>query len=326
MRSGKGFVYRDTTGRATRDPAVLARIRSLAIPPAWTDVWIASNPQAHLQATGRDARGRKQYRYHPRWRQVRDDTKYARLAQFASRLPDIRARTDADLATPGLTRAKVLAAVVQLLERTLIRVGNEEYARENGSFGLTTLRDEHARVDDHGVTFRFPGKSGVRHTITLEDRRLARIVKRCQELPGQELFQYVDDDGAVQTIGSADVNEYLKEIGGAEFTAKDFRTWAGSVLAAVELSRVSTPDTRTEAQRVVVRAVENVSRRLGNTRSVCRKCYIHPAVFDAFLDGSLGDTFGELPPAPPAGLSREEMALLQLLERKTPAESTRAAG
>jgi DNA topoisomerase-1 len=273
-------------GRTLGDREELQRIKSLVIPPAWTDVWICPVPNGHVQATGRDARGRKQYRYHPRWRQVRDEVKYGRLIAFAETLPLIRRRTDADLKRSGLPREKVLAAVVQLLEKTLIRVGNEEYARQNGSVGLTTMKDGHAKIEGGRVRFSFKGKSGIAHAIDLEDRRLARIVKECRDLPGYELFQYVDDAGSTQTIDSADVNSYLREITGQDFTAKDFRTWAGTVLAAQALAAVERSSSNAEAKRNVVKAVESVAKRLGNTRAVCRKCYIHPAILDAYLDGA----------------------------------------
>src|SRR5436190_10175993 len=231
-RRGRSFQYIRPDGGAITDAAERARINALAIPPAWTDVWICPSPNGHLQATGRDARGRKQYRYHPRWREVRDEVKYGRLIKFAEALPSIRMRTNADLAKSGLPREKVLAAVVQLLEKTLIRVGNEEYARQNGSIGLTTMRDAHAKVSGSTVRFEFRGKSGIRHAVDLNDRRLAAIVKACRDLPGYELFQYIDDDGTRQVIDSCDVNDYLREICGSDFTAKDFRTWSGTVLAA----------------------------------------------------------------------------------------------
>jgi DNA topoisomerase I len=278
--------YVDPSGRTISDRAELQRIRSLAIPPAWTDVWICPNPLGHLQATGRDARGRKQYRYHPRWREVRDEVKYGRLIAFAQALPRIRSRTDADLRKGGLPRDKVLAAVVQLLEKTLIRVGNDEYARENGSFGLTTMRDQHAKVQGPRVRFEFRGKSGIQHAIDLRDRRLARLVKACRDLPGYELFQYVDDDGKRQMLDSGDVNAYLREISGEDFTAKDFRTWAGTVLAAKALAEVSEFASSAEAKRNILRAIESVAKRLGNTKAVCRKCYIHPAILDAYMDGA----------------------------------------
>jgi DNA topoisomerase-1 len=279
------FRYVDARGRSVTDRAVLQRIRALVIPPAWRDVWICADPRGHLQATGRDARGRKQYRYHPLWREVRDEVKYGRLLAFAKALPRIRSRTKADLARRGLPREKVLAAVVQLLEKTLIRVGNEEYARQNRSFGLTTLRDQHAKVNGSSVRFEFRGKSGVQHAVDLNDRRLARIVKACRDLPGYELFQYVDEHGTRQVIDSCDVNEYVREISGEDFTAKDFRTWAGTVLAARQLAEAAKFSSNAEAKRNIVRAVEAVAQRLGNTRSVCRKSYIHPAIFDAYLRG-----------------------------------------
>jgi DNA topoisomerase-1 len=279
------FRYKDARGRTIRDARELQRIRSLAIPPAWTDVWICSDPNGHLQATGRDARGRKQYRYHPRWREIRDEVKYGRLIPFAHALRTIRRRTSADLRKPGLVRDKVLAAVVQLLEKTLIRVGNEEYARENRSFGLTTMRDQHARVSGSTVHFEFRGKSGIRHAIRLDDRRLARIVKACRDLPGYELFQYIDERGKRQVIGSDDVNAYLKQMTGQPFTAKDFRTWAGTVLAAEQLAACEPCRNALHGKRMINRAIEEVARRLGNTRAVCRKSYVHPAILDAYLSG-----------------------------------------
>jgi DNA topoisomerase-1 len=287
-RAGKSFSYRDGDGRPIRDRATLDRIRSLAIPPAWTDVWICPSPRGHVQATGRDARGRKQYRYHPKWHQIRDETKYERMLAFGRALPAIRKRVERDLARPGLPREKVLAAVVKLLEATLIRVGNDEYARTNRSFGLTTLKDRHVAVEGSTLRFRFRGKSGVMHEIGLRDRRLATIVKRCQDLPGQELIQYLDDEGQPRDVESADVNQYLREIAGEEFTAKDFRTWAGTVLAAQALQEIESFDTQAQAKKNVVRAIESVAQRLGNTPSVCRKCYVHPIVIEAYLeDGTI---------------------------------------
>jgi DNA topoisomerase-1 len=273
------------------------------IPPAWTGVWICPDPRGHLQATGRDARGRKQYRYHARWRQVRDEDKYGRLAEFGRALPAIRRRIARDLRRPGLPREKVLAAVVKLLETTFIRVGNDEYARDNRSYGLTTMRDAHVRVSGSTVHFIFRGKSGVRHELELDDRRLARIVKQCRDLPGQELFQYLDERGAVVDIGSADVNAYLKDITGTDFTSKDFRTWAGTVLAATLLRDEEPSVTATAGKRAVVRAIDEVARRLGNTRAVCRKCYVHPAVIDAYLDGTIVRVMGK-PAAPEAAILR----------------------
>jgi DNA topoisomerase-1 len=281
------FLYVHPKGRAVRDAATLARIRTLAIPPAWRAVWICCRADGHLQATGRDARGRKQYRYHRRWREVRDETKYGRIPAFARALPAIHRRVGRDLARHGLPREKILATVVRLLETTLIRVGNEEYARDNDSFGLTTLRARQVKVNGSKVRFQFRGKSGVEHAIELEDRRMAAIVRRVRELPGQELFQYLDEDGAQRSIGSADVNAYLKEISGEDFTSKEFRTWAGTVLAARALARLGAFDSQAQAKRNVVTAVEAVAGLLGNTAAVCRKCYIHPAVIESYLEGRL---------------------------------------
>ncbi|HWG47049.1 MAG TPA: DNA topoisomerase IB [Gemmataceae bacterium] len=319
-RRGKSFRYLGPDGKPVRDRDQLRRIRSLAIPPAWTDVWICPNPQGHLQATGHDARGRKQYRYHPRWRSARDETKYDRLIAFGQALPRIRARIEQDLAQPSLSRTKVLATVVRLLETTLIRVGNEEYARENGSFGLTTLRNRHVSVNGQMLRFTFKGKSGVRHNIRVDDRRLARIVRRCQDMPGQELFQYLDEEETPRAINSADVNAYLQEIAGQEFTAKDFRTWAGTVLAARALQEFESFDSQAQAKRNVVEAIESVSKRLGNTKAVCRKCYVHPAVINAYLDGSLLDTLRQRVEKEIAGsladLPPEEAAVLAFLQER----------
>lgn len=315
----KGFAYIAPDGHKIRDERTLARIKALGIPPAYTDVWIAIDPRGHLQATGRDARGRKQYRYHPRWRTVRDETKFERMVAFGNALPALRERTRHDLARRGLPREKVLAAVVQLLEKTLIRVGNEEYARENKSYGLTTMRDKHVKTGDSTLRFKFRGKSGIAHEITLKDRRLARVVKRCRDLPGQELFQYIDEDGQRQSIDSADVNDYLREITGQEFTAKDFRTWAGTVLCTIALREFDGCASEHEAKKNVVAAVKRVSERLGNTSAVCRKSYIHPAILASYLDGSMLQslhdlTERELVPAV-AGLDEDETALLALLHR-----------
>lgn len=288
----EGFRYISPRGREIRDERELKRITSLGIPPAWTDVWICADPRGHLQATGRDARGRKQYRYHPRWREVRDETKYERMIAFGQALPALRERVDADLSLPGLPRDKVLAAVVRLLETTLIRVGNEEYARDNKSYGLTTMRDRHVKVDAGTIIFAFRGKSGKRHTISLSDRRLARIVKRCRDIPGQHLFQYIDENGEAQTIGSADVNTYLREATGQPFTAKDFRTWTGTVLAAWLLRAFEPFTSEREAKSNIKRAVEEVSSRLGNTPTICRKCYIHPTVLNAYIEGELLEMIG----------------------------------
>jgi DNA topoisomerase-1 len=284
-RAGTGFSYIGPDNKPVRDSETLARIKSLVIPPAWTDVWICPDPRGHLQATGRDARGRKQSRYHPRWREVRDETKYERMILFGEALPKIRERVERDLALPGLPREKVLATIVRLMEITFIRVGNVEYARENHSYGLTTMRNRHAHIEGSTVRFQFRGKSGVNHTIDVNDRRVARIVKRCQDIPGYELFQYLDSDGTSHNVDSADVNEYLREITGEHFTAKDFRTWAGTVLAATTLREFEAFESETQAKKNIVRAIEAVASRLGNTPSVCRKCYVHPAVLESYLSG-----------------------------------------
>lgn len=329
-RAGRGFSYRTPDGRHLTDAATLGRIRALAIPPAWTDVWICPDPNGHLQATGRDARGRKQYRYHPRWRRRRDADKFARMAAFARALPRIRRACDHDLARPGLPREKVVAAVVRLLELTLIRVGNDEYARLNRSFGLTTLRDRHATVQGSAVRFRFRGKSGRTHEVDIRDPRLASLVRRCQELPGQELFQYVDADGGVHDITSTDVNDYLRAVSGDDFTAKDFRTWAGTVLAYRALRSLDPADGEGGRRHDVVRAMEQTAEQLGNTPTVARSSYVHPAVIEAYLDGRLGGALvqaAEAVPAPLAGASAAETrGLLRLLDRSLAADARRATG
>jgi DNA topoisomerase I len=286
-RAGRGFSYIGPDGKRVSNRDQVAWIRSLAIPPAWTDVWICTSRRGHLQATGRDARGRKQYRYHPDWRAARDDAKYSRMIAFGQALPAIRRRVDADLRKHGLPRERVLAAVVLLLEKTRLRVGNEEYARDNRSYGLTTLRDRHAEVGSSRIRFRFRSKGGKSSDVELSDARLARIVARCQDLPGQELFAYLDDDGEVRAIGSSDVNDYLRDITGQDFTAKDFRTWSGTVLAAWALKELEGVDSEAQAKRNVVRAVEQVAEWLGNTPAVSRRSYVHPAVIDAYLDGDV---------------------------------------
>jgi DNA topoisomerase-1 len=319
-RSGNGFYYVDAEGKTVRDRETLARVKSLVIPPAWTRVWICTSPKGHLQATGRDARGRKQSRYHPRWREVRDETKYERMMIFGAALPMIRERVEQDLGMPGLPRPKVLATIVRLMEMTLIRVGNEEYARQNQSYGLTTMRNKHVDVDGSTVTFHFQGKSRVQHTVDITDRRLARIVQRCQDIPGYELFQYVDKDGTHHSVDSADVNEYLRDISGEEFTAKDFRTWAGSVLACEMLWEFEKFESETEAKRNVVQAIKLVAARLGNTPSVCRKCYVHPVVLDCYMSGAMLEGIKqrvqEEDGGSPAALREQETALLKLLQKQ----------
>jgi DNA topoisomerase-1 len=290
VRSGRGFSYRDPGGRSLRDRTTLARIRALAVPPAWTDVWICPDPDGHLQATGRDARGRKQYRYHAQWRSRRDESKFERILVVARLLPRIRRRVDRDLARRTLSREKVLAAVVRLLELTLIRVGNEEYARLNQSFGLTTMRDRHVTVAGSTVRFRFRGKSGKQHEVDLRDRRLATVVRRCRELPGQELFQYLDGAGDRRDVTSDDVNAYLREAAGADVTTRDFRIWSGTVLAYRALRDLEPADGPGEAKRNVIEAVRMSADGLGNTAAVARRSYIHPAVLDGYLAGELADS------------------------------------
>jgi DNA topoisomerase-1 len=319
-RDGEAFRYVDADGDPVSDEGTLKRIKSLAIPPAWTEVWICQYANGHLQATGRDARGRKQYRYHPKWRDVRDEVKYERMIKFGQALPAIRSEVDRALKLPGLPREKVLATIVYLLEVTMMRIGNDEYARENHSYGLTTLRNRHVKIDGSDVEFRFRGKSGVFHKVHVHDRRLARIIQRSRDLPGQELFQYVDDDGESRSIDSADVNEYLRTITGEDYTAKDFRTWSGTVLAALALQEFEKFDSEAQAKKNIVRAIESVAERLGNTPSVCRKCYVHPAVLEAYLDGAalqvlrerteeqLTEELHKLPP--------EEAAVLAMLEER----------
>jgi DNA topoisomerase-1 len=318
--SGEQFRYVDADGNTVDDADTLARIVSLVIPPAWTDVWICSLANGHLQATGRDARQRKQYRYHPRWRSVRDEVKYERMLSFGKALPAIRVAVDAALKLPGQPREKVLATIVHLLEVTMMRIGNEEYARTNKSFGLTTLRSRHVKVDGKAVEFRFRGKSGVFHTIKLEDRRLARIIARTRDLPGQDLFQYVDDDGEQHTVGSADVNDYLRAITGEDYTAKDFRAWSGTVLAALALQEFEKFDSEAQAKKNIVRAIESVAEKLGNTPTICRKCYVHPAVIDAYLDGTIMDALRARATRQLVddlhNLSPEEAAVLALLQQR----------
>jgi DNA topoisomerase-1 len=320
QRSGSGFRYRGVDGAPVTDMATLTRIRSLVIPPAWTGVWICPIANGHLQATGRDARGRKQSRYHPHWREARDETKYERMTLFGAALPGIRKRIEHDLALAGLAREKILAAIVRLLETTFIRVGNTEYAKTNHSYGLTTLRNKHVTVKSSTVTFNFQGKSGVEHTIDLQDRRLARIVERCRDLPGYELFQYLDHDGNRHSIDAADVNDYLREISGQDFTAKDFRTWAGTVLACEMLRQFEPAESDTQAKKNIVAAIKSVAQRLGNTPSVCRKCYVHPAVLDSYLGGSMlkileHEVEREVDKQLQA-LRKEELDVLHLLEQR----------
>lgn len=305
------FAYFEPSGQRITDPDEIKRINALAVPPAYVDVWICADPRGHLQATGRDARGRKQYRYHARWREVRDADKYSRLREFGLALPKLRKQLETLLAAPGFSRDKVMATVITLLDATLIRVGNTQYARDNRSYGLTTLRSRHVEVNGSAILFQFRGKSGIEHQITVKDRRLARIIKRCLELPGQNLFQYLDEHGERHTVSSSDVNSYLQSLTGADFTAKDYRTWAGSALALAVLRELQW-ESEIEAKRHVVDMVKGVAKQLGNTPAVCRKCYIHPAVVEKFMLGALA----ELPrPRMRKGLRSEEVALAMFLER-----------
>lgn len=286
-RVGRGFTYIAPDGSIIRDERVLARIRSLAIPPAYSNVWICPRDNGHLQATGRDQRGRKQYRYHPNWREIRDLDKFDRMIRFADVLATVRKRLEADIARPGISREKILAVVVSLLDRTLIRVGNSEYARTNESYGLTTLKDDHVDICGSEVRFHFKGKSGKTWELKLKDRRIARIVRGIQDLPGQALFQYIGDDGALHSVESQDVNSYLREITGEEISSKDFRTWAGTVLAAIELSAAGSFSTQREAKTRIRKAIGRVAMTLGNTVAVCRKCYVHPVIIDSYLQQDL---------------------------------------
>ncbi|WP_305824987.1 DNA topoisomerase IB [Massilia brevitalea] len=319
-KEGDTVRYLDAKGQPVEDEATLKRIKSLVIPPAWTDVWICPQANGHLQATGRDARGRKQYRYHPKWRNVRDEVKYERMINFGNALPTIRAEVDKTLKQPGLPREKMLATIVYLLEATMMRVGNEEYARTNKSFGLTTLRNRHVKVDGSDVEFKFRGKSGVYHKIHVHDRRLARIIRSTRDLPGQELFQYLDEDGETHSIDSSDVNDYLRTITGEDYTAKDFRTWSGTVLAALALQEFEKFDSETQAKKNIVRAIESVAEKLGNTPSICRKCYVHPAVLDAYLEGSVLEAMRERTEQHLSedlhALQPEEAAVLAMLQQR----------
>ena len=309
-RKGSGFFYLDKNGKPVRDKATLARIKSLVIPPAWDRVWICPFAHGHLQAFGYDARGRKQYRYHPHYRALRDTAKFTNMAAFSKALPVMRKRVEHDLKLSGMPREKVLAAVVRLLERTCIRVGNDEYARENGSFGLTTLLNKHAAVEGRTIRFHFKGKSGVVHDVSLEDARLARIVRECQCIPGHDLFGYVDENGNAADVKSEHVNAYLREISGGDFTAKDFRTWHGTAQAALELEALGPSDTEAAAKKNVVSAIKAVAERLGNRPATCRKYYVHPAVLEAYSEGSL---MSSLQVEADGSWKREEVAVIKLV-------------
>lgn len=326
---GKVFSYTmDPGGVELEREEDFARIKALVIPPAWTDVWICKHANGHLQVTGRDARGRKQSRYHAKWRVLRDENKYERMVHFAAALPRIRAQVKKDLSLPGLPRRKVLATVVSVMEATHIRVGNQEYAKENKSYGLTTMRDRHVEVHGADVTFSFQGKSRVHHTISLHDKRLARIIAACEEIPGYELFQYLDPDGSHHAIDSADVNHYLQEISGEHFTAKDFRTWAGTVLANELLRELGPFQTAAQAKKNVVEAIKQVAKQLGNTPAVCRKAYVHPAVLESYLSGNISaaaakEQLEEKIAQHEHALRQEEMMLLDLLEQRTALEAAK---
>ncbi len=320
VRKGKGFTYFDPDGKRLTDRATLDRIRGLVIPPAWKDVWISRRPRGHLQATGRDARGRKQPLYHPTWRALRDADKFSRMVGFARALPRIRRRVARDLGLPGLPREKVVATIVRLLEMTFARIGNEEYARDNGSFGLTTLRDRHVTVSSSSVRFLFKGKSGREIEVGVTNRRVARVVKRCEELPGQMLFQYVGPDGERHKVHSEDVNQYLQEVSGDDFTAKDYRTWSATVLAIGALRDVARFESDAEAKHNVVAAIDSVARRLGHTRAVCRRSYVHPRVIDTYMDGSLESILSVVSSKAYRNLKADEVAVLALLKRKVPAK------
>jgi DNA topoisomerase I len=321
-RVGTGWAYYAPNGARITDGLVRQRLNSLAIPPAWTEVWICPDPEGHIQATARDARGRKQYRYHPAYREARDRSKFRHMLEFSEVLPRLRERIERDLRAPDHTRRQLLATVVRLLDRTLIRVGNDEYARDNNSYGLTTLRRRHVQVDGAVLRFSFRGKSGVEHSISLEDPRLARIIQRCQDLPGHELFQYLDASGRRQSVCSDDVNAYLRQLTGGDITAKDFRTWGGTMLAAVELRAVGPAVSRREADRNILRAIDAVAERLGNTRAVCRKYYVHPGLLRAYLMGQtvphpkVNDRSHDRRRKAGAALRREEIAVLQFLQQR----------
>ena len=316
---GRGFSYINSNGDRINDPKEIERLKSLAIPPALTDVWLCHLPNGHLQGTGRDAKRRKQYFYHPEWRKTRSQHKFNRMLLFGASLPLIRQTTAKDLRKHGLPRTKVLAAVVQLLETTLIRVGNDQYAQQNCSYGLTTLRDRHVDVSGNKIQFEFRGKSGVDHEIELQDRRLANIIKQCQEIPGYEIFKYYDKSGERHFVNSEDVNEYLQQITQQEFTAKDFRTWAGTLLTAIELNRLGEFDSETEAKKNVVQAIKNTAKQLGNRPATCRKYYVHPAIIEAYHDGTLLESMSATcPKSGDNGLEVEEEAVLEIIQAEIP--------
>ena len=320
-KAGKGFVYLHPNGARLSNEETIRRVKSLAVPPAWTDVWICPSADGHIQATGRDAKGRKQYRYHPSFRAIREGVKFEHMLAFADALPTIRAKVAEHMAQRGLGREKVLATVVYLLETTLIRVGNDDYARRNDSYGLTTLKNRHVAIEGSEIRFQFTGKSGKQWSLKLRDRRVAKIVRACQELPGQDLLQYFDEDGKLHAVTSGDVNSYLRQISGRDVTAKDFRTWAGTLMAAMALRELALFETLAQAKRNLKAAIARVSASLGNTPTICRKCYVHPEVLNGYLERRLvleielaseGDLIDEL-----ARLRPEETALLVLLKSRS---------
>ena len=319
-KSGKSFSYYAADGKKITDKDIIARINSLAVPPAYKDVWICPLANGHMQATGIDSRGRKQYRYHPQWRAEREESKFEHILYFGERLPAIRKKVEKDIQLPGMVRNKVMATIVQLLEKTLIRVGNAEYARDNKSYGLTTLRNKHVDVKGTQIRFKFMGKSGKQWNLSLHDRRIAAIIKRCEDMPGYELFKYQDEEGKAIDVGSSDVNAYLKEISGEDFTAKDFRTWSATILAALALAEFEKFDSSTQAKKNILRAIEKVAKRLGNTPTICRKSYIHPEVINAYMDGELVSSIrheiDEEFEKDYAALSREEVVVLSLLRKR----------
>jgi DNA topoisomerase-1 len=325
VKRGRGFAYTDTQGRYVREAELLGRVQALAIPPAWTEVWICADPDGHIQATGRDEKGRKQYIYHSTWAEVRDSAKYNRLLPFAEALPALRAQVDADLRKRALSWEKVAALAIDLLDKTRIRIGNPEYQRQNESYGLTTLQDQHVDIAGDRITFSFQGKSGKDHTVELRDRRLARLVRQCQDLPGQELFQYLDDEGMRRTLRSNDVNQYLREITGQNFSAKDFRTWGGTVTTTRALFEAGPAATKTERKRKVAQAVRAAAKALGNTVSVCRKYYIHPAILTAYADGELFGVMEEAQAAAEEGLYPDETAVRALLRQYAERDSASPA-
>jgi DNA topoisomerase I len=325
VKRGRGFAYRDPDGNFTRDEEFLQRVNTLVIPPAWTEVWICADPYGHIQVTGRDEKGRKQYIYHADWAQVRDNVKYSRLLPFAEALPQLRAQVDADLRGRYPTCSKVAALAVDLLDKTRIRIGNPEYKRQNESYGLTTLQDEHVEIHGDTITFMFHGKSGKEHTVQLRDRRLARLVRQCQELPGQELFQYLDDEKVQHTLRSNDVNQYLREVTGQDFTAKDFRTWGGTVTTTRALYEAGPATSKHERKKKVTQAVKAAAKALGNTVSVCRKYYIHPAVLTAYTDGDLFKVVEQAEATPADGLHADETAVRELLRRYSSSEASSPA-